>query len=104
MKKLNLSLIGFLQALGVLVYCGLISGLFWLLDSYFRSNPPQFAVMLFMLVILVFSAAVTGSLVFGYSVYLAMQKEIKQALKLLGFTLLYSLGFVLIIVILLFLV
>ncbi len=104
MKKLSASLIGLLQVLGVLVYCLLISGLFWLMDEYFRSNPPQFVVMFFMLVILVFSAGVTGALVFGYSAYLAMNKRIKEALRVLGFTLLYSLGFILIIVIVLFII
>ena len=54
-----------------------------------------------MLVLLVFSAAVTGSLVFGYPAYLAMQKKLKAAITLLGFTFLYFLGAIIIAVLIL---
>jgi hypothetical protein len=50
-----------------------------------------------MLNLLVFSAAVTGSMVFGFPVYLALVKnKIKEALTILTFTALYALAIILI--------
>lgn len=50
-----------------------------------------------MLTLLVFSAAVSGSIVFGYPAYLTLVKnKIKEALTILAFTLLYTLGIILI--------
>jgi len=44
-----------------------------------------------MLTLLVFSAAITGTLVFGYPVYLVLVKnKIKEALTILAFTLLFT--------------
>ncbi len=97
MKK-DLSLIGLLQALGIIVYCALIGGFFILLGKI-AIKPSDFWVSVLILVLLVFSAAVTGSIVFGYSVYLAFNKKIKEALSLLGYTLLYILGFITVILI-----
>lgn len=61
--------------------------------------PPRFLGSLLILVLLVFSAAVTGSIVFGYPAYLALNKRIKEALSILAFTLLYCLIIILAIVI-----
>jgi len=87
--------IGFLQALGVVAYCSLIGLLFWALNSRFI-NSPQFFTMVFILVLLVLSAAVTGSIVFGYAVYLALNKKIKQALFVLAYTITYGFIFFLV--------
>lgn len=100
MKKANLSLIGLLQALGVIIYCFLISLTFLSLNRIMIRMPDLLGPVL-MLVLLVFSVAITGALVFGYSVYLALDKKIKQALSVLAYTLLYCLGFMEIIVIIL---
>lgn len=98
-KKLNPSLIGLLQALGIVVYCALVVGLFHLLKDVFLSLPAILASGI-SLVVLVFSAAVTGSLVFGRVAYLALNKKIKQGLAVLGYTLLYCLGLIIVIVVL----
>ena len=88
--------IGLCQALGVTVYCGLVAVLFNYLTKAIPSGPGFFG-FFFMLILLVFSAAVTGSVVFGYPVYLALAKnKIKEALTILAFTLLYSLLIILI--------
>lgn len=78
--------IGLAQALGVIIYCLFVSGVFQLMK---KSNiqPPEFLIATFMMTFLVFSAATTGSLVFGYPVYLMMNKEIKKALQVLFSTL-----------------
>lgn len=81
-------LIGLVQALGVIIYCGLISGLFQLL-KIIAIQPPEFLIATFMLTLLVFSAAIMGATVFGYPVYLAINKQIKPAIKILLFTFLF---------------
>ncbi len=80
--------IGLIQALGVIIYCGLISGLFQLLKMI-AIQPPEFLIATFMLTLFVFSAAVTGATVFGYPVYLVINKQIKFAIQILLFTLLF---------------
>lgn len=99
MKKLNPSTIGFLQALGVVIYCALVVGILNLFGKIFFA-PPGFWGSLLILVLLVFSAAVSGSIVFGYPAYLALNKKIKEALSILAYTLLYSLIIIIIIVVL----
>ena len=42
-----------------------------------------------MLTLLVFSAAVTGSLVFGYPVYLILNKQTKEGVSIFAYTLLF---------------
>ena len=89
-KKYSPSAIGLLQAAGVLVYCGLIAALFYFLAK--TSSPPNFFGIFVMLALLVLSAAITGSLVFGYPAYLTLIKHRpKEALTILSYTLLYSL-------------
>jgi uncharacterized membrane protein YbhN (UPF0104 family) len=99
MKKLNPSLIGLLQALGVILYCALISGVLQIMGKTFV-QPAIFFSSVVILTLLVFSAAVTGSIVFGYPAYLVLNKKIKEALSVLAFTLLYCLGIVILILIL----
>ena len=101
MNKLSPSLIGFLQALAMVIYCVLISGLFRFLEKSFVTMPPFWGFAL-ILILLVFSAAVTGSIIFGYSVYLVLKQRIKEALSVFIYTLLYSLGAIVIALILLF--
>ena len=82
--------IGLFQALGVAIYCGLVAGFMY---NIMQVLPrPGIAGMFLMLSLFVFSAAVTGTLVFAYPVYLAIVKnKIKPAINVLGFTLLFSL-------------
>ena len=93
------SILGLLQAVGVIIYCAIIASFFFFMAKS-QANPGFFGFFL-MLLLLVFSAAITGSLVFGYPVYLAVVKnKIKEALEILAFTLLYALTIILITVIL----
>ena len=89
-KKPNLSLIGFFQALGLMVYCSLIAGLFWLAHRYLEA-PPQFLATFIFLLLFVFSAAVTGSIVFAFPVYLTLNNKIIEALTVFFYTLVYCL-------------
>lgn len=98
-EKEKPSTIGLLQALGVTTYCGLIAIFFHFMAQ--SRHEPGFFGFFAMLMMLVFSAAVTGSLIFGYPAYLALVKnKIKDALTILAFTLLFSLAIILITIIL----
>jgi len=81
-------LIGLLQALCVAVYCTMVASCMWFAPKTVVIRP-QFLGGALMLMLLVFSAAITGALVFGYPVYLALKNEITKALQVLGFTLLF---------------
>ena len=97
-NKSSLPFIGLIQALGTAIYCSIIGWFFWYMGTV-APNNPGFLGMTLMLILLVFSAAVTGSIVFAYPVYLAMHKKVKDALYLLGYTFIY---FVIIIAIVFF--
>jgi hypothetical protein len=58
--------------------------------SFFRITD-QFVIGIIMLCFFVFSATVTGSLVFGYPLYLALNKDFKKAIAVVLYTLLFSL-------------
>ena len=100
MNKSNPSLIGFLQALGVVAYCALIGGFFQLGNRFFPKQSV-FLMSVLVLILLVFSAAITGMIVFGYPAYLALNKRIKEALFVFFYTLLYFLGIIGIMIIIL---
>jgi len=82
-------LIGLAQAAGVAMYCLFVSWIFSFLRNFPDAQLPPLFAPAFMLMFLVFSAALTGSLVFGYPVYLLINKEIKRAISILLFTLLF---------------
>jgi apolipoprotein N-acyltransferase len=78
--------VGLLQAIGVIAYCILIA---WMFNSLGKTNaqPPGILGFAAILVVLVFSAGVTGSIVFGYSAYLFFkQQKVKEPLLILLFT------------------
>jgi len=99
--KKDPNIIGLLQALTVLVYCGLISLLFWRGDSLFSKIPDVVGTIL-VLGLLVFSAAFTGAVVFGLSIYLFFQKQVRLGIQVFSYTLLYL--FLIILLLLTFLV
>lgn len=96
-KSPNPAFVGLLQALGVTSYSVLIGIFFYFMEMV--SAKPGFIGIVLMLIIFVFSAAVTGSMVFGYPAYLALNRRIKEALNVLAYTLLYSLVIILVITI-----
>jgi len=76
---------GFGSAILEIIYCALVA---WLLTS-FEHVAPQPGVMfpVFMLLLVVFSAALSGFLIFGYPVYLVVQKEIRSAIMTMSVSL-----------------
>jgi hypothetical protein len=79
---------GFLQAFGVIGYCTVVATFIYFAGKI-AFGPSVFAITAFLL-LFVLSAAITGSLVFGYAAYLALNKKIKEALMDLAYVLLWS--------------
>ncbi len=99
LEKQKLSTMGLIAALGTVLYCGLIA-LFFSLMAKSTAKPGFFGFFL-MLLLFVFSAAITGTTVLGFPVYLAVvKKKISEALNVLSFTLLFTLAIILIVTIL----
>jgi len=92
LKKLSPNTIGLLQSIAVAIYCSLVAGFFQVMDKFGpKVKIPEISMILLILFLLVFSAAVSGLLVFGYPAYLMLHKDAKRALQILGCTFLYSL-------------
>jgi len=70
---------GICGGLGEAIYCFLIALFFSLMEKNSLVELPRTFAPLFMLLLLVVSAAVSGLLVFGYPAYLAMQQKYKSA-------------------------
>jgi hypothetical protein len=100
MQNLKKSLsLGFIFAAGVLVYVGLVALFMTKLTPNFASIPQAIGV-LFMLLLLCFSAATVGTLIFGRPVYLLLDKQLKQAVT----QLMIILGWLLVFFIVIFLI
>ena len=63
---------GCISAFGTLVYCGLVAWFFMTMEHVWVSADSIFA-FVFMLFLLVLSAAITGSLVLGYPALLTLK-------------------------------
>ena len=99
LEKKKPSVVGLYQAIAITLYCALIA-LFFMYITKTAAQPGFFGFFL-LLILMVFSAAVTGSLVFGYPTYLAVvRNKIKEASTVLAFTLLYFSAIILITIIL----
>jgi len=72
-------LAGFVSAIMVITYCGVIVMFFYLMEEVFPASEQNFFLMAFMLVLLVLSAAVCGILVFGVPIFYLIQKEIRKS-------------------------
>ncbi|MFA5188923.1 MAG: hypothetical protein WC460_06180 [Patescibacteria group bacterium] len=84
-----------------IIYVLLVALLFSNLENFLPTPPALFGFFFFLL-LFVFSAAVSGFLVLGYPLYLAMQKRFSEAIMCLLTTLLtLFLGFVIIILLVL---
>ncbi|MEK7581313.1 MAG: hypothetical protein AAB512_03445 [Patescibacteria group bacterium] len=93
LEKQTGSTVRLISTLSTVLYCGAIA-LFFNFMSKSTIKPGFFL----MLLLFIFSAAVTGTFVFGYPAYLAVAKnKIGEAINILAFTLLYSLAIILIV-------
>jgi hypothetical protein len=94
MKTKHPALCGFLQALGVMAYIGLISVILTFLDLG-GSGAPEVLIGMIVLTLFVFSAAATGALVLIYPSFLAIKLRFKSGLLVFFYTLLFLLIFAL---------
>jgi len=98
--EVNPALVGLAQSLAVTIYCAAVGGfIFFVGENDFQ---PGFIGVFLMLVLLVFSAAITGLLVFGLPAYLALKNKMVEAIAILGYSLLFFFIIILIIIIALF--
>jgi hypothetical protein len=94
-EKTSLYLISFLQALGLAFYCGLVSILFWKGDDLFGKSPNFWGPVLF-LIVFATSALVSALLVLGYPFFLFWhKKQAGKAIKIVGYTAAWLVGFIL---------
>ncbi len=100
-KKLSLPFIAFLQAVGLVVYCGLVGLIFWRGDKWF--GPAQtFLGPAFVLVLFVVSALISAFLVLGYPFILFWEKKKTiEALKLVAYSIAWLIFFILLFIIIL---
>ncbi len=103
LKKLSSSYVGLIQALAVTLYVTLISSFMnYMSQASFEQSDFLIAVM--MLSLLVFSVALVGVLLFGLPIYLIINKKIKQALRILGYTFLWLLLIIILVIFVVFIV
>jgi len=97
MKNSKLAIIGLVNALGVAVYVFIVSFIIRNGEKIFGEMKDVFGPVAFLL-IFVFSAAITGGLVFGRPVMLYLESRKAEAVKLFF----YTLGWLLIVILLIF--
>lgn len=89
MKK-NIITSSLINALGTVIYVSLVSQLIINGNELFGQVQSSLSAIAFLLLFVV-SAAITGYLVFGRPVLIYLNGEKKEAVKLLGFTVLWLL-------------
>ena len=95
--KISPALVGFYQAAGIVAYTVLVALVITMLDGS-GINPPEIIAVPSVLTLLVLSAGITGTLVFGLPVYFTFAKnKVGRAIAILGYTFLYLFVAVLII-------
>lgn len=94
-KAFSLEFTAFLQALGLVLYCGLVSLIFWQGNSWFGPLTAPVGPILF-LVLFVVSALISAALVLAYPFLIFWEeKNTRKALKLVLYTTLWLAFFVL---------
>lgn len=84
-KNYSLTLIAFFQALGLMIYCGLVAVLMWQGNRLFGKVPEYFGPLLFLM--LFSTSALICALITLYRPFLLWQeKKTDQALKLVIYT------------------
>lgn len=78
---------GFLGGIAEAGYIFLVASLITLLSKAMPHDPPGIAGPLLVLLLFVFSAAISGIFVCGYPIYLAFQKRFAEALMTVVVTL-----------------
>ncbi len=99
MKKTNYILKGFINAGGVFVYVSLIALLGFNSQNIFGGvEEPNLLIPLFMLLLFIISASITGLLVLGKPVILYLDGQRKEAFQLLFITIGWLVVFLLVVI------
>ncbi len=98
MQKLSDSVRGLLNAAGVFVYVSLVAWFMFNGEHLFGGDGKSFLIPVFMLMLFVLSAAITGSLVLGKPILMYLDGQKKEAVKLFFITLGWLSLFMLIVV------
>jgi len=93
MKKNKIVLYSMLSSLGVFVYISLVVLLLDNGERIFGRVSDNFIVGILMLMLLVISAGITGSLVFGGPIWMYLEKKKKEAIQMLIYNFLWLLLF-----------
>lgn len=88
MENKQLAKWGFVHSLGVVVYTLLVALVMQYGDHLFGKTDTIFSVSIF-LTLLILSVAVVGSLIVGKPIMLYLDGKKKEAVKLLGYTVLF---------------
>ena len=104
-EKLSLPFIAFLQASGLAAYCGLVGFLMWHAETLKIFGPPfTFLGPTMFLVLFVVSALISALLILGYPFILFWEKKkTMEALKLVGYSIVWLAFYVFMILLLVFL-
>jgi len=98
MNKRDLVKKSLVNAAGVFVYISVVVGLLFNAKSIFgEPDPPGFLTPIFMLLLFVISASITGLLVLGKPIYLYLEGFKKDAFTLLFYTIAWLLFFLIIV-------
>ena len=86
-KNLPLPIIALSQVFLAATYIFLVANFMGWVEK--GNLGPSFLGIVLMLCLLVLSASICGFLIFGYAIYLLLDKQTKEALILLGYTFLF---------------
>ena len=97
-KKFSLPFLAFWQALGLVIYCGLVGLLFWRGETWFGPMLSFLGPVLF-LVLFVVSALISALIVLGHPFILFWEKkQTIKALKLVVYTIAWLIFFIFLII------
>jgi hypothetical protein len=77
---------GLLSAIGEIAYISMVASFMWSAGNFFPMPESQIFGMVLMLTLFVFSAVMSGLIVLGYPIYIAMKGDIKKAMILIVWT------------------
>lgn len=77
---------GLFSAVGEIAYIGLVASFMWTAGNFFPMVDAQIFGMVLMLTLFVLSAVISGLIVLGYPIYIALKGDVKKALVLIGWT------------------
>lgn len=99
MSKQRIAIVALFQALGTILYVLVVVGLLFTIGNNveFPDHPfLEYMAPVSALLLLIVSASITGSMVFGYSVILALRQELQQAILLASATVAWMVLFMLV--------